>query len=141
MAGMYDHVQPIIDSLPLELSDEQRQRAIGLLKRNADVFSRHSMDLGRTHLIDHVIDTGDHRPVEEPLRRHAKTHLGIIDAAVEAMLQSGIVERAASPWSSNVVVCTKKDGAPRITIDYRKLNNITYRDRWLLARISDCLMP
>jgi len=96
------------------------------------------MFLGRTHLIDHVIDTGDHRPVTEPLRRHAKTHLGIIDAAVDAMLQSGIVERAASPWSSNVVVCTKKDGTPRITIDYRKLNNITYRDRWPLTRISDC---
>ena len=39
MAGMYDHVQPIIDSLPLELSDEQRQMAIGLIKRNADVLA------------------------------------------------------------------------------------------------------
>jgi len=38
-SGMLNHVQPIIDGLPAELTLEQRQRAIGLIHANADVFS------------------------------------------------------------------------------------------------------
>ena len=40
-SGMFNHVQPIIDGLPSELTPEQRQRAIDLILANADVFSTH----------------------------------------------------------------------------------------------------
>jgi len=57
------------------------------------------------------------------------------------MLQAGIIEPAASPWSANVVL-VKKLGDPqnmRLTLDYRFLNNCSYKDRFLLSRINDCL--
>jgi len=34
----FEHVQPMIESLPDSLTDQQRQMAIDLIKRNADVF-------------------------------------------------------------------------------------------------------
>ena len=56
------------------------------------------------------------------------------------MLQAKIIEEAANPWASNLVVVPRPGNpVPRITVDYRKLNAITYRDRFPLPRISDCL--
>jgi len=55
------------------------------------------------------------------------------------MERQHIIEKSASPWASNVVVVTKHDGTPRITLDYRALNNVTYKDSYPLPNIADCL--
>jgi len=55
------------------------------------------------------------------------------------MENQGIIEKCASPLASNVVVVTKHDVTPRITLDYRMLNNVTYKDSYPLPNIADCL--
>ena len=99
--------QCLISALPSELSDQQRQQATDLIRSFEDVFSQGEHDIGRTHLAEHGIDTGDHRPIRQSLRRHPISHLEVIDQQVEEMRQSGIIEPAASPWASNVVLAKK----------------------------------
>jgi len=108
-------------------------------KANAEVFSAHEFDLGRTSLLTHRIDTGDAKPIREPLRRYPKAHQEIIDKQVECMLEAGIIEEASSPWAANIVLVTKSDSTPRVTLDYRKINSVTYRDSYPLPRIDSCL--
>jgi hypothetical protein len=56
------------------------------------------------------------------------------------MLRAGIVEESSGPWSFNVVVVAKDgNSTPRVTIDYRRLNEITSRDQFPIARVADCL--
>jgi len=56
------------------------------------------------------------------------------------MLQAGVIEESSGEWAFNVVIVSKIDGStPRTTIDFRRLNEITYKDRFPLPRISDCL--
>jgi len=105
-----DPVPKLLKSLPSELSDEQREAVADLLHRYEDVFSRGKFDVGRTHLITHHIDTGEHRPVRQPLRRHPVAYLKAIDGYVEQLLESDIIEPSAGPWSSNIVVVKRKDG-------------------------------
>jgi len=138
------HVQPVIDRLPDCLSPEQKVKAIELIKHNADVFSRHEFDVGCTDLMTASIDTGSSRSIAEPLRRHARGHLDIIDETIDKMEAAGIVSKCSSPWSFNLVVVSRYDDqgkptTPRITIDYRKLNAITCKDRYPLPNIKDCL--
>jgi len=55
---------------------------------------------------------------------------------VEAKLRQGIIEKSSAPWSSNCVVI-RKDGKTRIAVDYRKLNELTVHDSYLLPKISE----
>jgi len=50
-----------------------------------------------------------------------------------------VIEPSTSPWASNLVVVTKKDGSLRLCVDYRGVNNITRKDSYPLPRITDCL--
>ena len=125
--------------LPDELTDEQRDKVRDVLTQNRNILSTGDYDIGRTHLVEHRIDTGDHRPIRQPLRQHAFQHLGYIKDETERMKDHGIIEPAASPWASNVVLVRKKDGTLRFCIDYRKLNSVTYKDTYLLPLIDNCL--
>lgn len=63
----------------------------------------------------------------------------IIDREVDEMERAGVIEPSASPWSSPVVIAKKKDGRPRFCIDFRKVNEITKKDAYLLLRVNATL--
>ena len=86
-------------SLPDELTESQRNDVRQLLHDNEVIFSKGEYDIGRTHLVEYRIDTGDHRPIRQPLRRQPFQHLEAIDQQVHEMRKYGIVEPAASPWA------------------------------------------
>jgi len=134
------HVNPVIESLPDDLTFDERDRAIQLITANADIFSQHEYDYGRTDLLTLSIDTGDHKPIAQPLRRHPRAYLDLIDETVNKLLESRVIEPAASPWNFNVVLVAKPNKpTPRVTIDYRALNAITYKDHFPLPKIRECL--
>ena len=58
---------------------------------------------------------------------------------VSKMLDTGIITPSCSPWSSPIVLVTKKDGSCRFCIDYRKLNSVTIKDSYSLPNPNDCL--
>jgi len=64
-----------------------------------------------------MVDTGDNSPHFEQLRRHPTTQLAVIDEHVLHMLEHDVIEPAASPWCSNVVMVRKQDGTMRLCVD------------------------
>lgn len=61
----------------------------------------------------------------------------IIEKQVNDWIDEGIVEPCSSEYASPVVVAKKKDGCPRLCIDYRKLNRVMVRDKYPLPNIED----
>ena len=96
-------------------------------------------DIGRTSPVQHVIDTGLHRPFKQPLRRHPLANVEIVDKHVSEMLQNDTIEPAVSPWASNVVLMRKGNGQLMFCVDYRQLNLHAYKDSYPLPRIETCL--
>ena len=70
-----EHIQVVIDNLPAELDFDQRMAAKKFIRDRAGLFSKLDYDIGRTNLVQHVIDIGIHRPFKQPLRRHPLAHL------------------------------------------------------------------
>jgi len=94
----------MMNSLPKELTREQQRAAKELLTEHEAIFSKGEYDIGRTPYVEYHFDTGAHRPIRQALRRHPFKYLDVIDKLVEEMKAHGIIEPAASPWASNVVL-------------------------------------
>ena len=136
MESSHSHIQCL---LPNDLTAEQRARTEAIIKSRANVFSGSEYDIGRTKIILHRIDTGENQPHFEQLRRHAMTQLLLIDKHVERMLKDNVIEPAASPWCSNVVMVHKQDGIMMFCVDYRKVNELIKKDKFPLLKIDTCL--
>ena len=134
-----EHVRCLVNSLPEDLTEEQLEVAKRFIYENESIFSKSEFDLGRTNMVKHRIDTGLNRPFKQALRRHPLAYLPIIDGHVEEMIKHDVIEPAASPWTSNIVLIRKRDGGLRFCVDYRRLNDLTYKDSYPLPRIDDCL--
>jgi len=63
----HDDIDSLLRSLPSDLTDAQRDRAEAFIRSRASVFSRSEYDIGRTSIIPHRIDTGEHAPHFEQL--------------------------------------------------------------------------
>ncbi|HSN22734.1 MAG TPA: reverse transcriptase family protein, partial [Methylomicrobium sp.] len=55
------------------------------------------------------------------------------------MLQAGIIEESDTPWSSPVLLVTKKDGSKRFVVDFRGLNAVTSLTSWPLPTMEEVL--
>ena len=130
----------LIDLSGLEKwSDEDKNAAIEMIKRNANVFSKNDMDMGRTNLVKHHIELTDPIPFKESYRRIPPQMYDEVKAHIQEMLDLGAIRHSNSPWASAIVLVRKKDGKLRFCIDLRKLNNRTVKDAYSLPRIETLL--
>ena len=130
----------LIDLSGLENWPEKLQlEAKEMLKRNAKVFSKDNMDMGRTNLVKHHIKLTDPVPVKEAYRRIPPQMYDEVKTHLQEMLDLGAIRPSNSPWASAIVLVRKKDGRLRFCIDLRKLNNRTVKDAYSLPRIESIL--
>ena len=130
----------LIDLSGLENWPERLQlEAKEMLKRNAKVFSKDDMDMGRTNLVKHHIKLTDPVPFKEAYRRIPPQMYDEVKTHLQEMLDLGAIRPSNSPWASAIVLVRKKDGRLRFCIDLRKLNNRTVKDAYSLPRIESIL--
>lgn len=90
--------------------------------------------------IEMTIMVNDDRKVTARPRRLPFHERKIVDEQVEQWIKDKIVEPCSSDYASQVVVVVKKrDGTPRVCIDYRALNQTVVKDHYPLPLIDDIL--
>lgn len=70
-------------------------------------------------------------PVNVRPYRYPHYQKGEIEKIVTDLLQSGVVRPSTSPYSSPVLLVKKHDGSWRLCVDYRALNQVTVKDKFL----------
>ena len=129
----------LIDLSGFENWPEHLQKAKEMLKRNAKVFSKTDMDMGRTNLVKHHIKLTDPIPFKEAYRRIPPQMYDEVKTHIQEMLNLGAIRPSNSPWASAIVLVRKKDGRLRFCIDLRRLNNRTIKDAYSLPKIESIL--
>ena len=117
----------------------ERQAILELLEEYQEQFAASDLELGRTHLVQMSLDTGDHQPIKQRAYREAWSQREALKRQLDAMLEAGVIEESHSPWASPVVMVPKHDGSLRFCCDYRRLNGVTVKDATPLPLIQDVL--
>ena len=100
-------MQKLLDGVDDSIPERACLALEAILMQHQDVFSQDENDLGRTDIIMHHINTGDARPIRQPIRRYPPAHLEAISEHVDNMLKQGTNEPGLSPWASNAVLVRK----------------------------------
>ena len=53
------------------------------------------------------------------------------------LLEKGFIRLSVSTWGAPILFVKKKDGTLRLCVDYRQLNKMTVKNKYLLPRIDD----
>ncbi|XP_063933413.1 uncharacterized protein LOC135145226 [Zophobas morio] len=121
-----------------QMKKEKRNLAREFLQKHSGMFASGESS-GRTNIVRHRINTEDAQPIRQASRRLPLVKQEEAEKLVRKMLDDGVIEDSNSPWSSPVVLVTKKDGSTKFYVDYRKLNDVTKKHSYPFPRIDDTL--
>nr|GEV30326.1 putative reverse transcriptase domain-containing protein [Tanacetum cinerariifolium] len=76
-------------------------------------------------------------PVARVPYRLAISEMKELAKQLQELSKKGFIRPSSSPWGAPVLFVKKKDGSFRMCIDYRELNKLTVKNRYLLPRIDD----
>nr|GEX99422.1 putative reverse transcriptase domain-containing protein [Tanacetum cinerariifolium] len=76
-------------------------------------------------------------PVARTPYRLAPSEMKELSEQLKELSEKGFIRPSSSPWGAPVLFVKKKDGSFQMCIDYRELNKLTIKNRYLLPRIDD----
>ena len=106
-----------------------------------DVFSKSDSNLLPPHRpYDHKIELENLQHLSAgPLYPMSSEKLKAVHKYILENIDKGFIEPSKAPFSSPVLFVKKADGSLRFSIDFRKLNAITKKDRYPLPLIDETL--
>lgn len=120
----------------ISLSEDHKDAVLRLLSKSESMFDGR---LGPTAPTEHVIETGDAKPVHLPPYHTSPAKKQITEAQVQQMLNDGIIEPSRSPWAAPVVTVNRAASDLSFCVDFWGLNQETRKDSYLLPRVDESL--
>ena len=119
-------------------SEHPRVKAL-LAEFRSSVFGEPKPGVPRKRGVEHAIQLlpGAAPPPARPLRHQSEKDAAVMKEYVEAGLRSGILQPSVSPYGSMALIVKKKDGTPRVVIDYRALNEVTVKNKYPLPLMDE----
>ncbi len=100
-ADLPEYLQPLMEGVSEYLTLRQREELATAIYEFRDVFGSGSMDMGRTRLVNHAINTGDHRPIRLPPRLLPIVKKEIKQEEAQNMINTVVIIKTVGPvrWS------------------------------------------
>src|SRR5438132_14140753 len=92
-----------------KIEEEQENEIRKLIGKYKEICAISSTKLGKTNVVKHKINIGDHKPIAQKQFRADKKRRTIIKEEVDKMLKDGIIKKSEGPWPSPVVIVTKME--------------------------------
>nr|GEY47253.1 putative reverse transcriptase domain-containing protein [Tanacetum cinerariifolium] len=119
-------------------SDEKRLENVPIVRDFSEVFPEDLPGLPPTRQVEFQIDLiPGAAPVARAPYRLAPSKMKELSDQLQELSDKGFIRPSSSPWGAPVLFVKKKDGSFRMCIDYRELNKLIVKNRYLLPRIDD----
>lgn len=132
---LLDILNPMLRNHKINIIEEMTKESIHAKFR--DLFKSEIDELSLCTAGSHRIETHNSNPVYQKNGRIPITHEAIIEAEIKKNLKLGIIRESKSPWCSRIVMVPKPNGEWRMCVDYRRLNEVTIKDRYSAPRIDE----
>ena len=76
-------------------------------------------------------------PIAQSPYKMVPAELAELKIQLQELLEKGFIHPSSSPWGAPMLVVKKKDGTLRLYIDYRQLNKVTVKNKYLLPWIDN----
>jgi hypothetical protein len=70
-------------------------------------------------------------PIHKTPYRMATPELAELKEHIKELLKKGFIHPSSSPWGAPVIFVPKKDGIQRLCVDYRALNKVTIKNKYV----------
>ncbi|KAL0556820.1 hypothetical protein IC582_005337 [Cucumis melo] len=109
-----------------------------LVRDYLDVFSKELPGLPPHREIEFAIELESGTvPISRAPYRMAPAELKELKVQLQELLDKGFIRPSVLPLCAPFLFVKKKDGSMRLYIDYRELNKVTVKNKYLLSRIDD----
>lgn len=133
-----DAVESSAPEAPPLGSDHPKVKAL-LAEFSSSVLSEPKAGVPRKRGVEHAIQLlpGAVPPQARPLRHQSEKDAAVMKEYVGAGIKAGILRPSVSPYGSMALIVKKKDGSPRVVIDYRALNEVTIKNKYPLPLMDE----
>jgi hypothetical protein len=76
-------------------------------------------------------------PIYKRFCRMSAKELEKLNEQILELQEKGYRRPNSSPWGQHVIFVPNKDGTERMCVDYRSLNEVTIKNKYMLPRIND----
>jgi hypothetical protein len=76
-------------------------------------------------------------PIYKTPFRMTTPELAELKEHIKELLEKGFIHPSSSPWGAPVIFVLKKDGTQRLCMDFRALNEVAIKNKYMLPRIDD----
>ncbi|GJS28174.1 putative reverse transcriptase domain-containing protein [Tanacetum coccineum] len=119
-------------------SEKKRLEDVPIVQDFPEVFPEDLPGLPPTRQVEFQIDlVPGAAPVARAPYRLAPSEMKELSEQLKELSDKGFIRPSSSPWGAPVLFVKKKDGSFRMCINYRELNKLTVKNRYLLPRIDD----
>ena len=119
------------------MSFQTRVKIHKMLQKRKEALSQGNDDFRISSLPSFKIVLKDETPICQRTRHFSKPIEDEIERQCEELEKMQIIEESESPWNTPLVPIRKPDGTLRICLDYRKLNEVTIKNKFPMRLISD----
>ena len=128
-----------IRSLQHQTEDEELSKPPPVYEEYKRLFGDpQDIDLQPHQPWDHEIKLKEGKePTSQPIYPMSAERLQKVKEYIEDNLRKGHIRQSTSPAGYPILFAEKKDGTLRLCVDYRRLNDITVKNRYTLPLISE----
>ncbi|GJZ10538.1 putative reverse transcriptase domain-containing protein [Tanacetum coccineum] len=119
-------------------SEKKRLEDVPIVQDSPKVFPEDLSGLPPTRQVEFQIDlVPGAAPIARAPYRLSPSEMKELSEQLKELSDKGFIRPSSSPWGAPVLFVKKKDGSFQMCIDYRELNKLTVKNRYLLPRIDD----